>query len=120
MSSPVFPLDVERLIFELAATVHRGDIPRLILVASWVHVWLEPILYSVLLLSDGHISSHKIRYLSTKSERFWTVAPRHLLINMLDAVVANAFIARCVAVHDLAIYHFDRDNLPSLTHMRLS
>ncbi|KAJ7272145.1 hypothetical protein C8J57DRAFT_1599173 [Mycena rebaudengoi] len=46
LEAPLFPLELERHIFELAAFSHRGIIPTLLRVAR-VLVWIEPLLYRV-------------------------------------------------------------------------
>ncbi|KAJ7177024.1 hypothetical protein C8R46DRAFT_1346916 [Mycena filopes] len=46
-TDPVFPPELERVIFEIAATVDHTSIPRLILVAHRVLTWIEPLLYTV-------------------------------------------------------------------------
>ncbi|KAK7059971.1 hypothetical protein R3P38DRAFT_2838786 [Favolaschia claudopus] len=43
--SPYLPADLEHTIFELTATLHPNTIPRLLLVARRVLVWIEPLLY---------------------------------------------------------------------------
>ncbi|KAF7305415.1 DUF2470 domain-containing protein [Mycena chlorophos] len=48
-ADPCFPLELEQLIFEMAAE-DRTDLVRLLTVAKRVNIWLEPILYSILRL----------------------------------------------------------------------
>ncbi|KAJ7058934.1 hypothetical protein C8F01DRAFT_1147581 [Mycena amicta] len=48
-SSPSFPPDIERIIFELAAWNDRQTTLSLLLVAHRVWIWIEPLLYRVLL-----------------------------------------------------------------------
>ncbi|KAJ7619860.1 hypothetical protein DFH06DRAFT_1341940 [Mycena polygramma] len=50
MQLPNLPLELERIIFELAA--HYGSIPNLMLVAYRVKEWLEPLLYRTMVV-DG-------------------------------------------------------------------
>ncbi|KAJ7333298.1 hypothetical protein DFH08DRAFT_966131 [Mycena albidolilacea] len=47
---PKLPRELERHIFELSATADRTSIPKYLRVAHRVHVWIEPILYNILLL----------------------------------------------------------------------
>ncbi|KAJ7239152.1 hypothetical protein C8J57DRAFT_1373088 [Mycena rebaudengoi] len=47
LEAPLFPLELERHIFELAAFSHCGMIPTLLRVARRVLVWIEPLLYRV-------------------------------------------------------------------------
>ncbi|KAF7333025.1 hypothetical protein MVEN_02408800 [Mycena venus] len=42
---PIFPLDLEREIFEVLAHSHLPSIPKLVLVARRVQLWMEPLLY---------------------------------------------------------------------------
>ncbi|KAJ6448558.1 hypothetical protein C8R47DRAFT_1227015 [Mycena vitilis] len=48
------PLDLQRCIFELAALASLHDISKLMLVEHQVKVWIEPILYRVLVLAEPH------------------------------------------------------------------
>ncbi|KAJ6493186.1 hypothetical protein C8R45DRAFT_1136197 [Mycena sanguinolenta] len=57
-SAPRLPPELERQIFELTANSHPKAIPTLLLVAHRVKIWLEPILYSVVVFSKpipGHV-----------------------------------------------------------------
>ncbi|KAJ7159027.1 hypothetical protein C8R43DRAFT_358098 [Mycena crocata] len=48
---PHLPADVEREIFELAAKIHLGGIPRLRLVVQRVKIWIEPISYRIFIVA---------------------------------------------------------------------
>ncbi|KAF7363010.1 hypothetical protein MVEN_00652700 [Mycena venus] len=50
---PTLPTDLERLVFETAAIARPTSIPDLMLVASRVKVWIEPLLYRVIFLSNS-------------------------------------------------------------------
>ncbi|KAJ7267083.1 hypothetical protein C8J57DRAFT_1326581 [Mycena rebaudengoi] len=47
---PSFPPEIEREVFETAATRNREIIPALLLVAHRVHLWLEPLLYRTIII----------------------------------------------------------------------
>ncbi|KAJ7673220.1 hypothetical protein DFH06DRAFT_1174901 [Mycena polygramma] len=49
-TSPHLPEDLERMIFEITALDAMRSIPRLMRVARRVKVWIEPILYSVVVI----------------------------------------------------------------------
>ncbi|KAF8145046.1 hypothetical protein K438DRAFT_2028928 [Mycena galopus ATCC 62051] len=51
--SPGLPLDLERVIFEIAAVSWPRLIPRLLLVAWRVKTWIEPLLYRTLIVANS-------------------------------------------------------------------
>ncbi|KAJ7140372.1 hypothetical protein C8R46DRAFT_599922 [Mycena filopes] len=51
-SAPILPPELERLVFEAAASTHLHGIPNLMLVAWRVKDWVEPLLYHILCLSE--------------------------------------------------------------------
>ncbi|KAJ7255550.1 hypothetical protein C8J57DRAFT_598003 [Mycena rebaudengoi] len=61
---PSFPLEIEREIFEIAATHHPETIPTLLLVAQRVLQWIEPLLYRTLVVSRtlflGRIAARRL------------------------------------------------------------
>ncbi|KAJ7140386.1 hypothetical protein C8R46DRAFT_1320283 [Mycena filopes] len=54
---PILPPDIERLIFEVAASSNLRSVPNLMLVAWRVRDWVEPLLYRVLFLASD-LSGH--------------------------------------------------------------
>ncbi|KAJ7058906.1 hypothetical protein C8F01DRAFT_1371058 [Mycena amicta] len=50
MLTPVLPPELERLIFELVAWHDRATTLKLVLVARRAHIWIEPLLWKVLVL----------------------------------------------------------------------
>ncbi|KAJ7671208.1 hypothetical protein B0H17DRAFT_1085256 [Mycena rosella] len=55
---PRLPPDLERDIFELDALENRRSVPRLLRVARRVKLWIEPLLYRVVFLSEGKAYPH--------------------------------------------------------------
>ncbi|KAJ7100908.1 hypothetical protein B0H15DRAFT_817655 [Mycena belliarum] len=55
-TDPVFPPELERRIFETAASIYPGTIPILLRVACRVLIWIEPLLYRVVVFNrlNGH------------------------------------------------------------------
>ncbi|KAJ7136387.1 hypothetical protein C8R43DRAFT_1203399 [Mycena crocata] len=49
--APVFPVDLERRIFEISAHIRPSGISTLLLVARRVKAWLEPLLYRTIMLT---------------------------------------------------------------------
>ncbi|KAJ7069416.1 hypothetical protein C8F01DRAFT_1226773 [Mycena amicta] len=52
-SGRVFPPELERDIFETVGRLHPKSIPTLLCVARRVHIWLKPLLYQVIHLSNS-------------------------------------------------------------------
>ncbi|KAJ7027172.1 hypothetical protein C8F04DRAFT_94227 [Mycena alexandri] len=84
---PQLPFDLERTIFELAASSFLGSIPILLLVAWRVNKWVEPILYRLLIvdsstsrLSDYPIFSHEVISRKIDNLEFLRASVRHLFI----------------------------------------
>ncbi|KAJ7058923.1 hypothetical protein C8F01DRAFT_1147529 [Mycena amicta] len=50
MLTPVLPPELERMIFELAAWHDRATALKLLLVARRAHIWIEPLLWKVLII----------------------------------------------------------------------
>lgn len=70
---PILPPELERYIFELTARDPKSDqqiFNRLMLVASRVHTWLEPLQFELLYLVGKTSVSNLIRTLSTKPPGF--------------------------------------------------
>ncbi|KAK7033754.1 hypothetical protein R3P38DRAFT_2914827 [Favolaschia claudopus] len=55
--NPVFPPELEREIFEIAAWDDRSLIPLLLRVCRRVHRWLEPLLYRVFTIDNSDLDS---------------------------------------------------------------
>ncbi|KAJ7058943.1 hypothetical protein C8F01DRAFT_1371089 [Mycena amicta] len=55
LDGPTLPPELERVIFELSAWNDRTTTLSLLLVARRVHIWIEPLLYRVLLISDLYV-----------------------------------------------------------------
>ncbi|KAJ7177122.1 hypothetical protein C8R46DRAFT_1078197 [Mycena filopes] len=85
---PVFPAELERIIFETVAHMRPVSIPRLMRVANRVKIWLEPILYRTLSLCEDikHIPPGYLPFRSDsvldliRSNQFPGKAVRHLLL----------------------------------------
>ncbi|KAJ7059492.1 hypothetical protein C8F01DRAFT_1295450 [Mycena amicta] len=82
---PCLPEDLEREILLLAASEDSKSIASLVRVAKRTQLWLDPLLYRVLLLleySDGlaFIEDH----LKRKPDSVWRDGPRHLYLSLGD------------------------------------
>ncbi|KAJ7121091.1 hypothetical protein C8R44DRAFT_171875 [Mycena epipterygia] len=117
------PTELEREIFELAALSHSKSIPKFLLVAHRVKIWLEPLLYKVVVFSDpppDHVSFKKECFDEALHSRALSQYVHHLFISTdLDAILAS-----CSAVQDLGllthpIHHPRPSILPLLSAMPL-
>ncbi|KAJ7167100.1 hypothetical protein C8R46DRAFT_1035057 [Mycena filopes] len=99
----VFPAELEREIFETAATREPSSIPRLLLVAHRVHIWLEPLLYRVVSVKQrGPIIQAILD--SRKPPVFFQNAVRHLAFpyGAVMGPEAQRILGLCTGVVNLA------------------
>ncbi|KAJ7234800.1 hypothetical protein C8J57DRAFT_1531299 [Mycena rebaudengoi] len=85
---PRLPPDLERRIFELAAHSHRHVIFPLLQVARRTFIWLEPLLYRVVVWDETHPTEEQVRKayaplkaLHSKPPHFVRTAVRHVIIH---------------------------------------
>ncbi|KAJ7183011.1 hypothetical protein C8R43DRAFT_18519 [Mycena crocata] len=110
---PVFPPELERTIFEIRARAWPLSIPELMLVAHRVKIWLEPLLYRTVVMTDGedviegHIGALMKGFMpviQSKPPSFFKDSVHHLLLAASTPLeVANSVIAVCSGVEDLWI-----------------
>ncbi|KAJ7176714.1 hypothetical protein C8R46DRAFT_1077095 [Mycena filopes] len=100
---PVVSADLEREIFELAAVLHPGTIPTLLLVARRVLIWLEPLLYTIVRTDLPPMLRALERVMATKPPSFF-LAVRHIcLINSSWSVdTTQALLRLCPRLESLA------------------
>ncbi|KAJ7662164.1 hypothetical protein DFH06DRAFT_1471732 [Mycena polygramma] len=108
MSEPRLPVELERNIFELAARAHSKSIPKLLLVAQRVKIWLEPILYSVVVFSHpipGHLSFGPTHFSSAIQSQAISGYVKHLFIpyDKVLAIDLELVLASCTAVENLVL-----------------
>ncbi|KAJ7059656.1 hypothetical protein C8F01DRAFT_1145267 [Mycena amicta] len=89
MDAPRFPRELEREILEITAGTWLKEVPKLLLVAHRVHLWLEPFLYRTIHL--GHWETPRrerdaqeafLRVASSKSPTFLGKAVRRVSIDL--------------------------------------
>ncbi|KAJ6454201.1 hypothetical protein C8R45DRAFT_1222953 [Mycena sanguinolenta] len=115
-----FPLELEREIFEATAMLFPAFIPKLLLVCHRVHVWIEPLLYRVLVISPDSLHSTLLNSVESKAPLLQT-AVRHLLIQGYHpAAKYRALVTACLSVVNLSIDgEIDVAILKGLDKMRL-
>ncbi|KAK7048975.1 tyrosinase central domain-containing protein [Favolaschia claudopus] len=100
------PTELERLVFECAA-VNRSRIPTLLLVAHRVRIWLEPILYHLLLLNGIRSIESVLTVILSKPPSFLESAVRHLLLYSspfsLKPDTLSQFLHRCPGIISLSL-----------------
>ncbi|KAK7022387.1 tyrosinase central domain-containing protein [Favolaschia claudopus] len=100
------PTELERLVFECAA-VNRSQIPTLLLVAHRVRIWLEPILYHLLLLNGVRSIESVLTVILSKPPAFLESAVRHLLLYSspfsLKPDTLSKFMHRCPGITSLSL-----------------
>ncbi|KAF7366317.1 hypothetical protein MSAN_00887900 [Mycena sanguinolenta] len=125
-SEPRLPVELERQIFELAATSHTPLIPNYLLVARRVKIWLEPILYSVVVFSDplpGHVSFDPARLSAAVqspviSQYVENLCVAHILVRSSLRHLLR-ILARCSSIRNLVLVGNHSDLLPSLSALPL-
>ncbi|KAJ7249132.1 hypothetical protein B0H12DRAFT_1122802 [Mycena haematopus] len=110
-SSPRIPPELEREIFVVAALTHPDSIPRLLLVAHRIFVWIEPCMYRVLRVNQQHrslaraLAVLRALRLELKPATFFHDAVRHLLVEDKRALPWRAtmeLLELCSGVVDFA------------------
>ncbi|KAJ7025843.1 hypothetical protein C8F04DRAFT_1046139 [Mycena alexandri] len=107
---PALPLDLERVIFELAASAHLSCIPTLMLVAWRVKAWVEPFLYTAVFLgtSNHNTPVEFVTNLELRSS-FYRDTVRHICLHppsVLDPrtiLATHAIFTTCTHVETLAV-----------------
>ncbi|CAK5267119.1 unnamed protein product [Mycena citricolor] len=111
---PRLPAELERIVFEEAAAVEPRRVAELMLVASRVREWLEPLLYRIVASRDTWIrktSSLDARFPSTfvtslmkdKAESFLKSAVQVVLLAQKDAHYMEKIIPVCTKIHTLVV-----------------
>ncbi|KAJ7059674.1 hypothetical protein C8F01DRAFT_1295710 [Mycena amicta] len=139
MDLPHFPRELEREILEIAAERWSHEVPKLLLVAHRVHLWLEPFLYRSIRLgfpyggdpSDTMPAQEAfLRMASLKPPSFLAQAVRHVNIDFGDEYCQPEFVLRFIEApkHCNGITHFtmnnsdqqvgEKFNVVSLAHLR--
>ncbi|KAJ7213269.1 hypothetical protein C8J57DRAFT_1483391 [Mycena rebaudengoi] len=129
--APRLPLDIERVILELAALLRPTTIPKLMLVAWRAKIWLEPLLYRVVMVwPRGDDKTYNVpaiapqilhRVIANKSPEFFRNAVDHLLIyNCIDwsEGEVDAILTACNRVTNLFIYTPSARPLHALATLR--
>ncbi|KAJ7132620.1 hypothetical protein C8R46DRAFT_1140432 [Mycena filopes] len=86
----VLPVELEREIFETAATDNPSCIPELLLVARRVHLWIEPLRYRVIPVNAQTEGLVKSILCSNKPPEFFRNAIRHLAFSAYTVTVKEA------------------------------
>ncbi|KAF8157699.1 hypothetical protein K438DRAFT_332684 [Mycena galopus ATCC 62051] len=104
-TSVCLPPELERVIFELAASKYPETITTLILVAKRVCIWIEPQLYRVGIFDTLETIERLQRMLQSKPPEFLR---RHVHHMVLTGHVPQGDMARvlstCTNVHDLGLW----------------
>ncbi|TFK61272.1 hypothetical protein BDN72DRAFT_904252 [Pluteus cervinus] len=98
------PPELERIIFEYTAKKSRRDIPRLMLVAHRISIWLKPILYETIIRPNHQ---NKLVDYNPPTETLPTYAlhVRHLLISVsTEAPEVTQYLTSCKNIENLALW----------------
>ncbi|KAJ7939759.1 hypothetical protein B0H13DRAFT_1850530 [Mycena leptocephala] len=116
-TTPTLPLELERLIFELAAFKHPPSMPSLLLVAHRAKIWIEPHLYKVLVIISDESEDprwktpmfirryrHIRQLLRLRPAAFLRDHVRHVcFFESHETEIVRELLAVCTATVDLAI-----------------
>ncbi|KAF7369479.1 hypothetical protein MVEN_00277600 [Mycena venus] len=118
-SPPVFPTELEREIFKIAARSYPQSIPKFIVVAWRVKLWVEPLLYRTIIFiepENAHMKSqimprvpiHSRDTLSPilqyKGQPFFADATRNLLIHIKEIGDAELVFSHCRGIENLWLF----------------
>ncbi|KAJ6553054.1 hypothetical protein B0H19DRAFT_885498, partial [Mycena capillaripes] len=111
---PALPVDLERVIFEMAAHIYPLSMPQLVLVAWRVKIWI-PLLYRTIVLIPRRkprpaLNGHPILPVDTfidmitrKSTSFMRDTVRHVLIPRMPVEDAFAILSACTIIDNLSL-----------------
>nr|GAT48300.1 predicted protein [Mycena chlorophos] len=104
---PIFPPEIERRIFEFAASTDFARIPLLQLVARRVNIWLKPLLYRVLCVSK-HGTPSQLPSLITSEAPFLAKSVHYRYLDTttdlwLSPSQVEALLAACTGVTTLVL-----------------
>jgi len=113
--SPALPAELEQTIFEMAAHIRPLSIPRFMLVAWRVKIWVEPLLFRTIVLSQrpydpqnlqGHIPAFEsdilLPIIQSESRRFLAASVHNLLLPpWISSEDATAVLSACTSIEDL-------------------
>ncbi|KAJ7256890.1 hypothetical protein C8J57DRAFT_1343247 [Mycena rebaudengoi] len=121
---PSFPPELEREIFEIAATEHPETIPTLVLVAHRVLHWIEPLLYRTLLLTRNLPQDKTALLLAAqRTPAKFTKYVRNLLLwpgdTSLHFDCAILLMSLCSGTSRLALFDPKHTMLPAIDNMRV-
>ncbi|KAJ7112028.1 hypothetical protein C8R43DRAFT_1113438 [Mycena crocata] len=129
LDPPVLPLDLEREIFELAAHSQPTSIPRLMLVASRVKIWLEPLLYRTLFLThddqvvDGYPTlpcKSFSQIIRDKPTSLIQKSVRHVFLSHVPDEDVTWLLTTCTRIGNLFVMGFQIDkHLPVISALPL-
>ncbi|KAJ7448996.1 hypothetical protein FB451DRAFT_758690 [Mycena latifolia] len=101
------PLELERYVFELAATTHPATIPYLLRVAHRVLAWIEPLLYRVLCIIPARRIQEILAALKAKPAPFLASKVWHVLMYSTTPVppteAVESLLASCPGIIDLSV-----------------
>ncbi|KAJ6593249.1 hypothetical protein B0H19DRAFT_1089528 [Mycena capillaripes] len=109
-STVVLPEDLEREIFEIAACSRPRAIPKLMLVARRVKLWVEPLLYRTITLSrandtsaeyPAHSQDTLFSILGSESRPALRSAVRNFLFVWLPPADGTFVLSRCPGIENL-------------------
>ncbi|KAJ6534457.1 hypothetical protein DFH09DRAFT_1369819 [Mycena vulgaris] len=113
MVTPTLPPELERAIFEICALSHPPSTATLMLVAWRVNLWVEPLLYRTLALSQyvmkivqGHHTLENetiIRLLSSRPTSFFENSVRNLLMRDMKEDLEEAILRACSKIQNFWI-----------------
>ncbi|KAJ6564429.1 hypothetical protein B0H19DRAFT_78366 [Mycena capillaripes] len=123
----VLPLELEREILEICALSWPVSIPKLMLVAQRVKVWVEPLLYRTMTVDHGgtimglpdFTSQVVISAIHAKPSSFFPGAVRHLILFSPDTSNGEAILSVCTGVENLSISDVQNTWIPLLESYRL-
>ncbi|KAJ6467822.1 hypothetical protein C8R45DRAFT_1219005 [Mycena sanguinolenta] len=123
-----FPPDLEREIFETAAISYPGFIPTLLRVCHRVQLWIEPLLYRVLVICSTWDRDHVLPVVTSKAAVFLQNSVQHLLLedSFFGAVPSDTMdtykrlLESCLGIVNLSIHlNLDPSIIFCLNQLRL-
>ncbi|TFK65781.1 hypothetical protein BDN72DRAFT_962279 [Pluteus cervinus] len=122
MADPVFPPEIEHIIFT-HALAQQGFVPfptNLILVAKRVHLWLIPKLFETISVNHRHGGDYPIKWDPTRLERYGPFV-RNLFLWASSQEMSVLCLSSCPHVTNLTFWVATKqDMMGAMSHLRLT
>ncbi|KAF7377553.1 hypothetical protein MSAN_00177600 [Mycena sanguinolenta] len=121
LPDPVFPVELERVIFEDTAVFYPAAIPALLCVARRVFIWIEPFLFRIIRTDRKPLADAVLHAMKAKPASFFDTSVRHVYFKLgshstqWTETEACALLSLCPRLHSFgAVAYWSPAALPPI------